>query len=736
MSARVLRHLPLALAVLASGAGAAWADGLLDDWEIRGSNTLRLETYEVRGDPLAGPYRFTGGQHYDEFNLNLSRSFSPYDTVRAQLYGVANDSAYRAPDQGFVPERVNVTREKGDSAIPYRFEAGDYFAYFSFRTLQRSLKGAQIELQPTSDASGLRQSVLLVAGANQPNWRHVQAGDDWTNGISWLVESGAQTRFSANLLRNSRQAEPVLGKLDRSQTVASVTGDHAWQWSAQRLRLEGELAGLRGDHDGSLDASGAITPASGLNRRGTGAFLQFAGQAATGPLDYRLRFERYDRDFRPAGAVIAPDRRSGEAHLGWRFTDGLALRGRAQQFIDALESGNQLKTDTYGINLSGPFLAGSVSGLSGSVDLFRQDLNKHDASIDRATWNLNANFAKPLTGNWVGNLGLFRQQVDERVAGANDVRSTQLQLGAAHTFNSGGWAGSFTPGITLRRVSGGPSAVEELSPALAFALNRNAHSVSASYGYQKLQPDLAGLATIEVNALRLDYRHTAGSDIFGVEASAYDRHVTIGQFNDTYRLSLFWTHSFDRPAQSAARPAALAAPDAQDALPRDIGALIAIAPGAWFDAALGRLDAAGFRGSVRQGDMVVFEQRLLDGIEQRQRFALVGEAGRVSRAGLAIGIDDPNNAQAVAQTYERVRKVLLDRLGSPTFTFEEGAIGATFVADLNAGRVIRTMDWQLESGRLRLGIPRRLDGQVRIEIQHAARFGTPRDTLWSIEELR
>lgn len=736
MSAPVLRRLPLALAVLAGGAGPARADGALDDWQISGSNTLRLETYQVRGDPLAGPYRFTGGQHYDEFNVNMWRRFSPYDTVRAQFYGVANDSAYRASDQGLVPERVNVTREKGDSAIPYRFEAGDYFAYFSFRTLQRSLKGAQIELQPAPGDSALRQSVLLVSGANQPNWRHVQARDDWTNGISWLVESGAQTRFSANLLRNLRQADPILRTLDRSQTVASLTGDHAWRWGAQRLRLEGELAGLRGDHDGSLNSTGAMTPASGQDRRGNGAFLQFAGQAATDPLDYRLRFERYDRDFRPAGAVIAPDRRSGEAHLGWRFAGGLALRGRAQQFIDALESGNELRNNTYGVNLAGPFLAGSVSGLNGSVDLFRQNLKKHDATIDRATWNLNANFAKPLPGNWVGNLGLFRQQVDEHVAGANDVRSTQLQLGATHAFKLGDWIGSVTPGITLRRVRGDATAVKEWSPALAFALNRNAHNVSASYGYQKLQPDLGSLATIEVSTLRLGYRYTAGANTFGIEASAYDRRVTIGQFNDTYRLSLFWTHAFDKPARSATRPLASAAAERRSALPRDVGALPGIAPGANLALVLKRLEEAGFRAGMRQGDLVVYEQRLLNEIEQRQRLVLQGEAGRLTRTGLVIDLDDPNNAQAVAQTYERVRKALLDRFGSPALTFEEGDIARTLVADLNAGRVIRVMEWATEAGTLRLGLPRRLDGQVRIEIQHAARFGPPRDALWSIEELR
>ena len=139
---------------------------------------------------------------------------------------------------------------------------------------------------------------------------------------------------------------------------------------------------------------------------------------------------------------------------------------------------------------------------------------------------------------------------------------------------------------------------------------------------------------------------------------------------------------------------------------------------------------------MRQGNTIVYELRLLNEIDQRQRFAIETDAGRITRTALVISIDDPNNVSAVGQTYERVRKALLDRYGNPTLTFEEGAIGPTFVADLNAGRVIRTMEWQTESGKLRLGIPRRLDGQVRIEIQHASGFGAPRDSLWSIDAVR
>ncbi len=730
----LLRRTSVALAACAL-CTPALADDPAPLWQISGSNTLRLESYRVRGDPTAGPYQFDGGQYYDELNLTLLRQLSRFDTLRAQFSGVANDSAYRASDRGLVPERINLTREKGDAAVPYRLEFGDLFAYFSFRTLQRSLKGVQLELQPAPSASGSRQSVIFVAGANQPSWRHFQAADDWTSGVSWLLETNGQTRLGANLLQNRRQANATLGMLDRTQTVASVTADHAWQWGSQRLRVEAELAGLRGDHDGWQDATGMVNPSTGQDRRGTGVFLQLSGRTDQAPLDYRLRFERYDQDFRPAGGVITPDRRSAEAHVGWRFSSGLSLRGRAQHFVDAMQSGNELDTSVYGLNLAGPFFAGTVTGLSGSVDAFRQGLKKFDGSIDRTTLNLNASLNKPLDANWVGNLGLFWQQMNDHVAGASDTRSTQLQFGATRSIDLAGWSATVSPGLSLRRVSGDAGALKEWSPALALTASKAAHRFSASYGYQKLRPDAEALATVAVNALRLDYRYVVGANTFGVEASAYDRQVTVGQFNDTYRLSVYWTHTFDKPAQAAQRQLAVAS-DQTGALPRDITVLTAIAPGADFELTRRRLDDAGFRGAVRQGNAVVFEQRLLGEIEQRQRFAVLEDSTMVSRAALVISIDDADSAQSLAQTYERVRKAMLDRFGSPSLTVDEGALGATFVADLNAARLIRVMEWQFDTGRLRLGIPRRLDGQVRIEIQYARSFGAPRDTAWSVEAVR
>ncbi len=736
---RYYRLLAAPMLVVTAGAsvqGMARAQDANDDWKVTGSNTLRLEYYGVQGDPSTGPYPFTGGQYFDEINLGLLRRYSAFDTFRAQFFGVANASDYRAPYRGFQVERFNISREKGDVDLPFRVEAGDIYGYFSYRTLQRSLKGGQLELQPMASDSGIRQSLVFVSGVNQPSWVQANGGTDRTSGVSWLVEWDPKTHVGLNYVQNFRQGDATLGTLDRSQAVASVTGDHSVQWGNHMLHLEGELGSFQGDHDGNLNADGSVAPDSGQGRNGNALFWQFSGQSLASPLNYRLRYERYDRDYRPTNSVVAADHQSAEAHVGWRFDGGTNLRARIQHFSDGRQAGNELQTDTYGVNWSGPFLAASVNGLYGSVDVFRQDLTKTDATVNRNTWNLNTNLSKPLNDLWLGNLGLALQQVNDQVPGANNTSNSQLQLGGSRPVTFGDWSGSIAPGITLHRSQGDDSATTDVSPSISIQLVNAAHTLSASYGYQRLQPDASSLATVDANSLRVAYGYAMQQHTFGVEASVYDRQVTVGSFNDSYRLSVFWIYNFDKPGRTAARPLASSRAGTTAPLQRDLGLLLDIAPGSDFETLARRLQDAGIGGGAAMGTTTVYEQRLINDMTQRQQLAIEQQAGQVSRVALVISLTDPNNPQDVIQSYETARKFMLDRFGRPSITLEEGTIGPTFVADLNAGRILRTMEWETESGKLRLGIPRRLDGQVRIEIQHARNLGSPRDALWSLPGLR
>jgi hypothetical protein len=187
----------LAVLLVATPAAAGeeiddWIDWeVLDDWEIRGANTVRIERYMSGGNDFASPYPFLAQQAVNEFSIDFNRQISPYESWRGRASGAINLSDYRSQDRGFVPENLNFTREKGDAKIPYRLEVGDYLGFFSPRTLQLALKGGFIELQPVVDADEPFHSIQFLSGFNDTNYAESNPLSDYYNGISWLVEDTA-----------------------------------------------------------------------------------------------------------------------------------------------------------------------------------------------------------------------------------------------------------------------------------------------------------------------------------------------------------------------------------------------------------------------------------------------------------------------------------------------------------------------------------------------------------------
>jgi hypothetical protein len=149
-----------------------------------------------------------------------------------------------------------------------------------------------------------------------------------------------------------------------------------------------------------------------------------------------------------------------------------------------------------------------------------------------------------------------------------------------------------------------------------------------------------------------------------------------------------------------------------------------------------RLARANITGAYEQVNLTTYEVILLDEIDQRQRLTLVHEDGILQKAVLIIEFDDVGNIDDLMQTLERVRKELMDRYGNPTNFFDKGEFSATLVDDVNSGRFIRIMEWSRPGGIIRYGIPRRLDRQVRMEVQFASSFPPESDTLWSIERVK
>jgi hypothetical protein len=672
---------------------------------VGGTNTVRWERYDTRGDATNTPYPISARTGYDEFALTFDWRASAYDRWRALVNGVVNDSPYRSFDRGVVPERIAVSRENGEAAVPYRAEAGDFYAFTSVRTQQRPLKGLSLELQP--DTAFLRQSILAFAGAFQPSWRDFSWRDDNATGISWLGE-GRAGRLGANALRTER----TLNDRRIRQDVASLMGEAAFTLGPTRWRADGEVAALRGDR---LDGSGE-------RAHDTGAFAQLSGSELSNTLTWRLRGERYGRDYQPSGAAVTADRRSEEAHLGWAAPLGLTLRLRGQRFRDGVEAGNALETRVAGASVSGPL---GSTGASLSADAFRQRLERDDGSVHQDTNNANASVAIPMAGG-LTQLGAVWQDVDDRLLADGDRRTRQLTASHTRTLTLAGWQGVISPGIAWRRLDGSALATRELQPTLALQLSREAHRFALNFARLSQDPAAASLPDVATINASLEYRFRFGRHEIGVDYVAYDRRPSPGESTRAYRAGVQWTMYLDRVVARAATPAAAVVP-IPASFSRDASIVAAIPIGADLDAVLTSLADAGFPRPTRQPGLVIYEAMLLADVGGRQRLAIAHDAGRVERVALLVSLAESPAPGDAARTWERTMSSLISRFGRPAAAYDEGTFGAGYANDVMMGRLLRAAEWALSDGVLRAGIPRRLDGVARIEIVHARALPSPRE---------
>ena len=73
--------------------------------------------------------------------------------------------------------------------------------------------------------------------------------------------------------------------------------------------------------------------------------------------------------------------------------------------------------------------------------------------------------------------------------------------------------------------------------------------------------------------------------------------------------------------------------------------------------------------------------------DQRQRLALVHEEGILQKAALIIEFGNVGNLDNMIQTYERVRKKLMDRYGNPSTFYERGEFSGNIATDINNGSI-------------------------------------------------
>ncbi len=703
-----------------------------DEWVVSGSNTARAEHYEIDGDLTGSPYQFEGYQVYDDLDVNAVRRYSAYKTVRGQLLAIANDSDYRFADEGIQIERVNLFYENGEGDAPVRAEGGDVFSYLSYRTFQRSIKGVQFEYQPRVSAGGARHSLLVFSGANQALWNEWDWDEDSSSGISWLVEDGDWGSASVNLVHNASDADG--NTLNLEQWVASFAAETNFNVGQHNLNLEGEFAYFDGDH------AGDFAPADGQNRDDTGIFAELMGQAYQ-QLNYRLRFEEYGYDFRPKGSVVFNDRRSYEGHVGWRFGSGVNLRGRVQRYEDRWDSVNQLDTDVYGVDVTGELFALEHGPTTGRIRVFYEEVEDEFDTTERDSSVIDISTNTPLGASTSMDVRVAWIASDDSLVVDGEVDTLEADASWNQKIRWGDLEGSIKPGISYRGIDSGPSEGDEWSPTIALSLSDSVHTIQASLDYFDQSRDTAGSQSLDTLSASFHYHYRMRQHELGFDANWYDRQPDNARDTEATRVALYWTWYFDKqeatPQLSRATVSGfdpVIALDGPMALDADV--LQRIMPGQPLAAVLDKMKDSGAPSPARATDTYIYELQLLDSLYNRQRVAVSHRDGIVTKVALVIDFEDDGSARNAQQSFERVREELIRHWGSPDSTVETGAFDANFSTALNSDQLIRTSEWSSKGGVLRLGIPRRIDSAVRMEVQHAPVFAPPRNTLWSMNDVR
>lgn len=700
-------------------------DKFLDDWLLFGSARFQGD-FRNSVNNFAG----FGNNNFDSFvelDVRFSRDLSPYSSITGSFFGGYDDSEFRGLRDGIVAERFFAKYQQGDSSLPHRVEVGDFFGFTTLRTLQAPLKGGRIEFQHVPENSNTLHSGQFFAGSRVFDY-HQLAGEDFDDNLHVGYSHLAEFKGGSAIFTGLWNQHEVLG-ISTNSALFSGAGEKSFDFLGHYLTLEGEISLLTGETTDGI----TVTEDTAF-----GQFAQLSGHFGNG-WGYSLRYEDYGESYRPLSTAIVGDRRFLEGTFTGRFNNGLHGEVRVQKTTDAISTANSVDNLTIGYQGGLSYIPG-LKGASLSLGAFFQDIENEDRSIANETLSTNAALNFTLSPKWTGTTQfLFTNVTSEEVA----LPSQTFVEGNAtlnRSINFKKLQGVISPGVLFRNetVAGN----EVFSYGLQFGANlfsENGHSVSANTALLHRNSNGAGIDTIGVNGA-LRYNYTKGAHSFGVEADYLSNFARPGLDGEAYRLSFNYSFAFSKPKSAAT-------PD-QDGISRyvpyrpgtlfvgDMPDLAVLPPGTPLDRALEKLATLNQGGGVVIGNNRVFEGRFIKGLGQRQRLVLENDGNRVLQSSIVIEFAPGSTANRRASEYARILEKITAHYGAPERSIDDGVFNDDLEQAVANGTFRRITEWRLQDGILRFGIPRRLDGVVRMELQYAQTHPNIAQSTWSVEEIR
>lgn len=711
----------------------------LDPWHLTGDNSIRFDNYETTGYEPDSQFPYKSTQVYSEHRFGMDRNFSEYETFSGSFAGLLNNSDYRATDEGWIFEDVRLKWQKGDAAVPFRLNLGDYQESLSYRTLQQSLKGLDFEFQPQMQLGGrtVQQSLKVFSGMSQQDWRDIEFNRNLYSGASWLADFESLGTTTFNVVHNYRDNEPRQNIGQREQVVWSAAYENDIHVLWQELDVETEFAQSAGDYDSSASPTGVED-----DKSDAGVYFQVDGKNQT-PLSYGFRFEDYGEHFRPHGAVIAPNRRTLSWNAAWALTPALQLGARLQHFKDRQHSENAQSTDLYGLSLAGPVENPWLENLNIYGDIFRESVEDGDRLTNLRTysyiWDMSANVYE----EWTGHFQFNARNLDEE-AYPYEMIPREYRADVGHPLQFAGWAGNFQLGIVLRNISGiSPS--DEFGSTHALSMRRGIQTIDLNTemlfedGHSVLSQNVANFTG---NAA---YRINYGAHRFSLEFEARNRNPKVVESTQDYRFGFSYGFSFDKPASVSvtdfswkdgySRPDTVTESVQLEDMAGAWTVFGKLQPGLSREEAVALLKSTGIVNGVERKNLIVYEVKFFDRRTEPQKLLLEFEGDKLIRSAIRLDFIGGADVPRIQEAYHEIMDDLLNAYGQPSSAVTEGDFSASFADDIASAKLIRTQDWQDGSSSVRFGFPGRLDKRVTLEIQRAPSFASARDPKWSLSEL-
>lgn len=717
-----------ACVVSAAGGVSAHAQGVDDDWLINGSVFGQVEYRDCAGDDGACAFGENEADAFGELDIRFSRQISQFENWRGSFFGAVDPSEFRGRSDLLSAERFSLVGERGDGAIPWRVELGDYFGFTSLRTLQLPLKGARAEIQLQDNASSPFHSLQVFGGTTARSYNDAlseQFDDTLVAGASHLMElPGGPSLVATGYAASQDTAQGTL-----HSGVFSLAGAQDFSVADHALELEAEIGALLGE---TLDG------ATKRSKGGTAVSASLSGRNESG-LRYGARFEDFSQTYRPVGAAVTPDRQFWETRVGHVF-DGIGdAELRYQGFRDARSTANQVDTDTFGLSGSWVDLFEGAGG-AGTIDAFWRETQSSNGATSNEAWSADVVTNWALTQDWTGVARLqFQQTEDKSVADVD--RSTVLgDLSASRRIVWGDVSGTIAPGIVLRRERVGGQRIMAAGPRVAASLfTDDGHSLTGDASVLFQEGHRGATDTRDVSA-RGRYSFTDGPHTVALTGQFRTNDPDPGRFGSAWQIAA--SYQFQFATRIAAGQGGTGLAGERISTPAGVGPLAPGVPDITTLALDGdvvlaeeQLSISGFGNPVRLGGAMIYLGRYFERIEQRQRLVLEAPLKALDRAGLII--EFATGARTTReQTYNDVLDELVRHYGAPERVIEDGRFGPQVESDLQNGAFRRIVEWQQPGGVLRFGIPARFDGTFRMELQFAAGFPTIANPFWSFDTVR